>query len=43
MRKEQIQDKIDIVNDMYEGVMQTVKWRKVKAPVDKDPFSDDKW
>ena len=28
---------------IYQTLMKTVEWKKIKVPVDKDPFGDDKW
>ena len=29
--------------EIYEAVMKTIKWKRLKVPVKKNPFSDDKW
>lgn len=29
--------------EIYESLMKTITWKKIKVPVDKDPFGDDKW
>lgn len=35
---------IIMVNDLYEGVMKTIKWKRLNVPVKKNPFpEDEKW
>ena len=33
-----------MVSETYDGVMNTIKWKKLKVPVKKNPFpEDEKW
>lgn len=29
--------------EIYENIVKNIVWKKIKVPVDKDPFGDDKW
>ena len=29
--------------EVYDGVMKTIKWKRIKVPIKKDPYGDDKW